>query len=79
MLLRVTYRIEPELVDSFTHLLGTLELNAEFTTVLIDWIFPLWSDTVLEHKAVGANVQTSGSDDIAPRAIIQAMNISATA
>ena len=64
-----TYSIEPELVDSLTHLLGALELDTEFASVFINGIFPLWSDTLLEHEAVGANVQAGHFGDIAPGAV----------
>jgi hypothetical protein len=64
-----TYSIEPELIDSFTHLLGSLKLNTEFASVFVNGIFPLWSDTLLKHEAVGANIQASYFGDITPGAV----------
>jgi hypothetical protein len=68
MIRKNTYCIEPKLVNSFTHLFGSLELDAEFASVFINGIFPLWSNTLLENKAVGTNIQTGNFDDIAPGA-----------
>jgi hypothetical protein len=61
-----TYSIEPKLVDGFTHLLSSLELNTELATVFINRVLPFWSNALLENKAVGANIQTSNLHDIAP-------------
>lgn len=65
----IAYSVKPELIERFTHLLGSLELNTEFASVLIDWILPLWSNAMLENKAVGTNIQTCDLDNIAPGAV----------